>query len=144
MEQEIEMPPCPLLGQNARDILVRRAGMDGERQAGELRGTNIGAEILLLNVPWRLVVEIIEADSPMPMTFGCAASAAIASGSATGNSSAAWFGWIPTQAQTLSNFSAISMASRDWLRVTPMVTIAPTPAARARSITSACSPGWLK
>ena len=61
MEKKFEVPaPCPLFRQNPRNIVIRIARMDRQRQPGKLRRPDICPEIRVLHLPRRLVVKIIE------------------------------------------------------------------------------------
>ena len=55
------------------------------------------------------------------------------------SASAAWCGCTPTVAQTLGCAAAIAVTTGAWARVTPMLTISPTPAAAARARRSGSS-----
>ncbi len=74
----------------------------------------------------------------MPMTFGCAARAAISTGSGTGNS-AALCGCTPTVHQTFGVTSASATDCGACASRVPMVTTSPTPAAAARASTAGSS-----
>ena len=61
MQQKVERPAdIAFLSQNQGDIVISVARMNGQRQAAELGGADMGAEARLLQVARRLVVEIIQ------------------------------------------------------------------------------------
>ena len=62
MQQEVEGPAgVAFLAQDGDDVVIRLAGMDAQRQAGQARGADVAAEILGLRVARGLVVEVVQA-----------------------------------------------------------------------------------
>lgn len=60
MQQEREGRLCVFVLQHAGNVVIRIAGMDGQRQAGHLRRADMDTEILRLNIARCLVIEIVE------------------------------------------------------------------------------------
>src|SRR5205807_4023560 len=92
----------------------------------------LAAEGLLLDVARRQVPEVVQADLADGDDLGCEASASSSSSASAVSVVASW-GCTPTAAQTPSWAAAIPTAALLVARSVPMVTIRPTPAARARS-----------
>ncbi len=74
MQQEVEFPAAiAFIPQDCGDVVVRVAGVDGERQSRQSGGANMGPEAGLLHVARRSIVEIVQAgfaDADDPLVAG--------------------------------------------------------------------------